>query len=160
MDDELKQYLDMWDNAQTTGEFDIKKEVIPDDPTDSGECDDFYWKNMELIHEVKGKTPNPVYPDSLDKDYKRPKTKKSTAALKKIDKLKRKLYELECDLLGKEAGGNKWVVEPKELFDDQENGNLDKITKLKDELNILSNELGFGDETAQSVYDYTDEEVS
>ena len=160
--DDLQQWADMWDNATSSDSdfFPQVKELVDDE--EGHDEDDPYWNNVAMIVEAKGKTPNPVYPDSLNKDSKRPKTKKSDARFEEIEALKRKIYELECDLLGKEAGGNKWQPEAKSKKDADESSkkNLDKIKKMAKDFDDLCNELGFNDETEKSVYGYDDTEVT
>lgn len=160
--DDLQQWADMWDNATSSDSdfFPQEKELVVGE--EEHDEDDPYWNNVAMIVEAKGKTPNPVYPDSLNKDSKRPKTKKSSDSFKEIEKLKRKIYELECDLLGKEAGGNKWTTEVKNKKDVDKTAvsNLEKVKKMSKDFDNLCDELGFNDETEQSVYGYDDKEIT
>lgn len=157
--DDFDQWVDMWDQATQGDDFkSTPKMVKSEDEIES----DPYWNNMEMLTEAEGKTPNPVYPDSLGKDSKRPRTVKSDKRFAEIEKLKRKIFELECDLLHKEAGGGKWQSEAKlkKDADESSKNNLEKVKKMKKEFDDLCNELGFNDETEKSVYGYSDEEVT
>jgi len=179
--DDLTQYMDMWDAACAPGgafepqEIDTPpKSPVPiwNHASDVNEFDDVdemddsdFSSEDSLMQEAVAdpnarKSPNPVYPDSIGKDSLRPKSSsKNDDAFLAIDKLKRQLHQLECDLIGKETGGTKWPEKAKLMFDTEDDSGWEAIQNLKEKINDLSDQLGFLDEPTRSVYGFDNEEV-
>lgn len=185
--DDFASWCDMWDAACAPGgEFEpqeqpkqqkypivgdlyVNSDVEEDEANEDREgLEDDDWEAEiaadSLIQERVAdpnarKTPNPVYPDSTGRDSTRPKTdNKYIKALEEVDKLKRQLYELECNLIRKETGAD-WQTKPKVMFDAEDNKGWSNIQKLKEKIDDLSDALGFMDEPTRSVYGFDNEEV-
>jgi hypothetical protein len=159
--DDFSTWCDMWDKA-------CKKKIFPDSPKlDSmpeGDFDDAaedYYNNIDreasedgLLHEVTARdyvSANPIYPDTVGKDS-RVDTKTSwidERPLEALADLKRKLYDIECKLNAKDAGGSKWNKRAVEVND---KALWKQIHTLREKVDNLSNNIGFKDDPKVSLY--------
>ena len=159
--DDFAVWCDMWDKA-------CKKKIFPETPKldpmpesdeDFDSTTDDYYHNIDreaseegLLQEAKDNvSSNPVYPDSIRKDS-RVSNKTSWVDEKPIEALadmKRKLYDVECKLNAKDAGGSKWHDKPVEVND---KALWEQIRTLKKRIDQLSDSLGFKDDPRVSLY--------
>jgi hypothetical protein len=174
MTDDIEEFCSLWDQAQKSGaEFKTKKPAkaiepkrdIPNFNEDEFEHDDPYFNYIanepeDLLQEVseeeivgnkkkKKLSGNPNRKSTLGKDSN-PKIWVDEEALAEVEKLKRKLYEIECKLNAEDAGGTEWqekAVEPKDK------ALWSQIEKLKGQVDDLSDTLGLNYEPAISLYD-------
>jgi hypothetical protein len=169
MTDEIKDFCFLWDQAQKLNtEFKSNKPVkaptqqeMPNFNEDEFEHDDPYFNYMDnqpesLLQESvdkndkkKAVTGNPIRKWTLGKDSN-PKIWVDEAALAEIEKMKRKLYGIECKLAAEAGGGTKWhdkAVEPKDK------ALWGQIEKLKSQIDKLSDTLGLNYEPSPSLYD-------
>jgi hypothetical protein len=167
MTDDIEDFCSLWDQAQkSNAEFKSKKPVkavapkreMPNFNEDEFEHDDPYFNYMDseesLLQESVDKnekkkdvTGNPVRKWTLGKDSN-PKIWVDEAALAEVEKLKRKLYEIECKLAAE--GGTDWqekAVEPRDK------ALWGQIEKLKGQIDKLSDTLGLDYEPSPSLYD-------
>jgi hypothetical protein len=168
MTDDIEDFCSLWDQAQKSNtEFKSKKPVkaatpkqgMPNFNEDEFEHDDPYFNYMDnepesLLQETvdqnekkKNVTGNPVRKWTLGKDSN-PKVWVDEAALAEVEKLKRKLYEIECKLAA--DNGTQWqekAVEPKDK------ALWGQIDKLKGQIDKLSDTLGLSYEPSPSLYD-------
>jgi hypothetical protein len=136
------------DGLEGYEEFDDEPEGLIQERAGQG---DPYFAYLNFL-KTEGSSPNPVYPDSPGGDSERPKAVWTTSQknVDEMSKLKQRLYELECKLNAKEAGGEKWVEKAAESHEDEKL--FKQIHAMKTKLDELSNKLGLGDEPKASMY--------
>jgi hypothetical protein len=142
---DLEYWADMWDSMQDQGiatdkQYDNKP--INTKPefsfqTDNSAQDDYYnyLDSEELLQESK--SANPVYPDSVGTDQKKPKSNwVSEDLLTKVEELKSKLFKIE-NKLAKMGQGSK---------EDNADQLLKQINSIHKQISKVSNRLGMKDE--------------
>jgi len=152
MDEELMQYLAYWDQAQKPGGSFEPAEQTPLLPASEVDQEDPYWAYLGQEEQMltEDRTPNPVYPATTGKDSDDPPaTWTNPDLLDEIDKLKRQLYDMECAMNTKEAGGGKWVTKAGKYVDEK---TMARIRKLRERIDRISDSLGVKDEKPRSMY--------
>lgn len=172
MTDDIEDFCSLWDQAQKNGaEFKSKKPAkaiepkkrgMPNFNEDEFEHDDPYFNYMEnepedLLQESsaddnkkkKAVSGNPVRKSTLGKDSN-PKIWIDEEALAEVEKLKRKLYEIECKLNADDAGGTQWQEKAVVQKDKALWGQIDK---LRGQIDKLSDTLGLNYEPETSLYE-------
>ena len=148
--EEFSDWVDLWDQACQQNLFPEQPKLNPlpesdyeyDDPTED------YYNNIDrmadedgILHESSDDTPNPIMPDSRGRDTKTRTPWVDETTIEAVADLKRQLYEIECQLIAKEAGGKKWNQKPVMA----ENKTLSKkISTIKEKIDRLSDKLGLG----------------
>lgn len=132
---------------------------LSQDDFESGDPNqDAYWNYVnseevqeQLFHEQsKQYTPNPIYPDSVGKDQEVPMPVwVDEKLLGEVEGLKRRLYDIECKVNAKDAGGKTWVTKARLSEDKSQRGQLDR---LRQRIDRISNSLGIKDEPKRSVW--------
>lgn len=151
--EEFEDWVNMWDQAQKDNIFPEDPKLAPgrDSDDDYFEEDpyDQYCSNLDRMAEEdeavlhEGKTPNPVYPDSVGKDQDFPQASwTNTKAIKEVLDLKKQLYEVECKMNSQDAGGKKWQLKPLQTNDKKLWNQIESIRKRID---TLSDTLGIDD---------------
>jgi hypothetical protein len=161
--DDFEALCDLWDQAQ-------KKKIFPDPPKLAPriESDDFddavgdYYHNIDreaaedgMLHENSSSdSANPIFPDSVDKDsnFDRLTTWVDEKPIEAVADLKRKLYDIECKLNSKDAGGTKWNNESNKAYEVNDSALWNQISTLRKKIDQLSNNLGFRDDPSTSLY--------
>lgn len=156
-------YLDLWDQA-------CEKKIFPETPKldPMPESDDFddaaedYYHNIDREAEEEGllqenssdDSANPIFPDSVGKDSLIPPRTSwvDEKAIETLASLKRKLYDIECKLNAKDAGGSKWNNEHNKPFETNDSALWKQIHSLQAKVDKLSNNLGFKDDPSASLY--------
>ena len=69
--------------------------------------------------------------------------------LGEVEGLKRRLYDIECKVNAKDAGGKTWVTKARLSEDKSQRGQLDR---LRQRIDRISNSLGIKDEPKRSVW--------
>jgi hypothetical protein len=148
----------MWDKAQQDDIFPEPTKAQPSPVEEEFDDDPYsqYYSNIDrmseeddsLLHE--GKTPNPVFPDSVGKDQNFPMAPwTNTKALQEVMDLKKELYDVECKLNTQDAGGKKWSLKPVKTNDKQL---WNKIESIRKRIDVLSDSLGLEDEPDASMW--------
>ncbi len=148
--DDFSNWCDLWDQACQKGIFpeQPKLDPLPESEYDYADPSEDYYNNIDrmadeegILHESSDDSPNPIMPDTKGKDSKKQTPWVDQSSIEEVADLKRQLYEIECQLIAKEAGGKKW--NPKPVM--AENKALSKkITTIKEKIDRLSDKLGLG----------------
>jgi hypothetical protein len=171
MTDDIDELCSLWDQAQkNNAEFKSKKPAkavepkreMPNFNEDEFEHDDPYYNYMDnqpegLLQEAaadanvkkKDLSANPVRKWTLGKDSN-PKIWIDEDALAEVEKMKRKLYEIECKLAAENGGGTQWQEKAVQHKDQALWG---QIEKLKGQIDKLSDTLGLDYEPETSLFD-------
>ena len=156
--EDLMDWQDLWDAACQKGIFPEAPKLDPL-PADYDDAAGDYYNNIDreaaeagLLREETGEndSANPVFPDSVGKDscvHKTPWVDED--AVEAVAELKRKLYDVECKLNAKDAGGSKWHEKPVEVED---KALWKQIESMREKIDKLSNGLGLKDEPKTSLY--------
>lgn len=159
--EDFQNWCDLWDQACEKNIFPEtpKLDPLPDEYEDDPAGD--YYHNIDrqaseddILYEADesrdSDSANPIYPDTVGKDscvHKTPWVDEE--AIEEIADLKKKLYDIECKLNAKDAGGSKWSEKPVKVND----GAIWKqIDTLKERIDKLSNGLGLKEEPKTALY--------
>lgn len=144
--DEFSDWCDLWDQACEKGIFPEQPKLDPLPEFDN--LSDDYYNNIDRMADEddgffsESKEPNSIMPDSRGKDscvHDAPWVDEPT--IEAVADLKRQLYEIECELIAKDAGGSKWQHKAK-TFTVGEQKLVKKLTSIQEKIDKLSDNLG------------------
>lgn len=154
--DEFSDWCDLWDQACEKGIFPERPKLdpLPEADFDYGDPSEDYYNNIDrmadedgLLSESNKDGPNPVMPDSKSKDQSGIATPwVDELTIEAVADLKRQLYDIECKLLAKEAGGSKWQQKPVVMED---KALMKQINSIKGKIDKMSNNLGLKESRRQ-----------
>lgn len=148
-------YLDLWDKACDKNIFpkQPKLDPLPESDHDYDDPAEDYYNNIDREMSDDGllseDSANPVFPDSVGKDCSPHTPWVDEKAIEEIADLKSKLYDIECKLNSKDAGGEKWNKKAVEVND---KAIWKQIKDLQKRIDKLSNSFGLKEEPRASLY--------
>lgn len=168
--DDFQNWCNLWQQAQDAGIFPGEEKLQPSNDLDDeyyNEEDpmDQYYSNLDrmaeeeydggLLQETR-KAANPIRPDSVGKDQDFPVASwTDERAIAAVTNLKRELYEIECRLNEKAAGGKKWQTKPVKM-DEGSKKLWQQIESIRRKIDTLSDNLGLKDEPEGSFWPVKD----
>ena len=142
--DELEQWMDLWNQAEKNDLIPKESKLTPQ----AADLSDYYYDNLDRMAEEEGMLQesedvvNPIMTGSKGKDSDPEVPWIDNDSIEEVAELKRQLYEIECQLITKEAGGKKWNEKP--ILAKNE-AISDKIESIKKKIDKLSDKLGLGE---------------